>query len=87
VDLGGIQSKRIEEAHTFITKKFCLSNTMMRKVIGVTLLALLAGLTDGRELLRRDDHLQMEIEVDTSGQRRELGWGSGGFSWILCEWA
>jgi hypothetical protein len=56
---------------------------MMRKVIGVTLLALLAGLTDGRGvLLRRDDHLQMEIEVDTrSGQRRELGWGSGGFSW------
>mmetsp|Transcript_7362 Transcript_7362/g.12210 ORF Transcript_7362/g.12210 Transcript_7362/m.12210 type:complete len:227 (+) Transcript_7362:195-875(+) len=47
-------------------------------------LVLLIGSCQGRELLRRENEGMeiMEMEVDYSGQRRELAWGSG-FSWFM----
>ena len=59
---------------------------MMKHVMIVTLLVLLSGLVEGQELLRGNNHNEMEMEIDYSGQRRNLAWGSGGFSWILCKY-
>jgi hypothetical protein len=61
----------------------------MMKQILILSLVLLVGSIEGRELLLRRDNegaevLEMEVEVDYSGQRRELAWGSG-FSWFLCK--
>lgn len=59
---------------------------MMQRMIAVICLALVAGIGDSHELMRRNDHEEMQVEIDYSGQRRQLGWGSGGFSWILCKY-
>lgn len=65
-----------------------INSIMMKQVLLLSML-LLVGSCEGRELLRRDnnemmDAVEMEVEFDYSGQRRELAWGSG-FSWFLCK--
>jgi hypothetical protein len=49
----------------------------------VTLIILLVSNTAAAKEIT--DTADIEIDMEYSNQRRQLLWGSGGFSWFLCK--